>query len=182
MPVTASRVASQAFQFRINILIGFAEYIDKSTGAFGILARKKGVGSARRMLTSSSSDPVHVVLRGLREIKVYDVLNAVNIEATGSHISCHQNVSSSAAEVIQHAIAVNLRLVTMYGSDANPKGIDEAGQFVDLLLGGNKDDNLSGCARLVIDVREQLLQLGSLLVLHTHFHVLPYVVVGRQFQ
>ena len=65
-----------------------------------------------------ATNPMYVVLRCIRQLKIYDVANAFNIKTAGSDIRCDENVKLSVSEMCQCSHPGILTLIAVNRCDS----------------------------------------------------------------
>lgn len=76
------------------------EFLDRSNLIL-VVVRHKARCTTHRLHPSGAPDPVHIVLRALREVVVDHVTDIGYIDSAGRNIGCHQHSIAPAAEAFQ---------------------------------------------------------------------------------
>ena len=90
---------------------------------------------------AGTTDAVDVGLGVVRNVVVDHVGNAVNVQATSSHIGCHQDVQAAVLELINRALTESLRDVAVDGSSGESAGTQLLGELLGLVLGAHEHDH-----------------------------------------
>ena len=79
---------------------------------------RDAVGAGAR----GAADAVHVAFRDVRQVEVDDVADAVDVDAAGGDVGRDQGLDAAVAEVVEHALALVLRLVAVdrFGARCRP--------------------------------------------------------------
>ena len=98
---------------------------------------RDAVGAGAR----GAADAVHVAFRDVGQIEVDDVADAIDVDAAGGDVGRHQRSHPAVAEVLQHALALVLRLVAVdrFGRDAVL--VQAADHLVGAVLGAGEDQH-----------------------------------------
>ena len=78
-----------------------------------LLRRNERYGLARRTGPTRAADPMHVVLRHVRQVEVHDLWQAVDVDAAGRDVGRHQHLHASGLETLECAGARILALVAV---------------------------------------------------------------------
>lgn len=76
--VTTTSVG-QLEQFGIDDLVGFLEYLHQIVSFAGVARREEGVGCAGLLSAPGSANPVHVIFRARRVVKIDNELDIFNV-------------------------------------------------------------------------------------------------------
>ena len=125
-------------------------------------------GHALATGTAHATDAVHVLGGGRRHIEVDDVRELVDIEPTGGHVGCHQQVGGARAQATHHPVALLLGHAAMQCLGAVPAAIQGLNQL--LYLNARTAEHQRRGGRLGI---EQAHQGGGLVGTLHHVRGLP---------
>ncbi len=120
----------------------------------------KGDGRPVAPGARGAPDPVHVIVRHVRQFEVIDVFHIGNIEATRGHIRGHQHLGVTVAERPQRAIALTLALVAMDRGDGIARLLQPLRQLVGAMLGAAKDQRQF--VAMLVEEFDQQIGLGGL--------------------
>ena len=88
-----------------------------------------------------AADAMNIGLGDLRQFKIDDMADAVDIDAAGRDIGRNERPRLSAPEGSQRALALALALVAMNGGSVDARLVEGAGDPVGAVLGAGEDDN-----------------------------------------
>ena len=119
MPVTAAIARSEIARRFLGKAIELHPAqvtADESLDGLQLLAflgRNEGHGLSRRTGPTRAADPMHVVLRHVRQVEVHDLWQAIDVDTAGRDVGCHQHLHASALETLESASARVLALVAV---------------------------------------------------------------------
>ena len=102
---------------------------------------------ARAACTAGAADAVDVGLGVVRDIEVDHVGHSLNVKATGRDVGGDQDVDLAIAKVLDGALALLLRDVTVDGCSGEAAGLELVGQVLGCHLGAHEGDNAFGLLR-----------------------------------
>lgn len=91
-----------------------------SSEIFFLFTGNECISIAERRCAAGSSDPMHIIFRKSRRIKINDVGNAFHIDAACRDVGGDEDLILSLLETCERALALRLRAVRMqcYGFNA----------------------------------------------------------------
>src|SRR6185369_9716374 len=117
--------------------------------------------------TACSADTVDIILGKARQIEVDDMADPVDIETSGSHVSCDEQLYPAFSQIRDRPVPCALGHIAMQGCSRVPLAVKLLSQRIRIFFRGRKDD---GTRKLVVG--KQMLQ-QSVLVLEIIGNVKP---------
>ena len=93
--------------------------------------------------TAGTADAVNVAFRILRNIKVDNVGNVVNVDTAGSNVGSNKHIDSALAEFLHYAVTLVLAQVTMQALSHIAAAGKCDGQVVNTLFGAAENNQLA---------------------------------------
>mmetsp|Transcript_14782 Transcript_14782/g.25605 ORF Transcript_14782/g.25605 Transcript_14782/m.25605 type:complete len:510 (-) Transcript_14782:111-1640(-) len=123
------------------------------------VTRVHDYGGSRSACSASSACAVNIRLCVHRDAELYHQINTRNIQATGSHIGCYQDLESSLAELLERVLTLLLSDITVQHRST---GFDCAGgsKLIGFLL-GLCEHNGSTTAKSTSVHRDNIVQEGG---------------------
>ena len=106
-----------------------------------LLVVAKGDRLSRIARPRGAADAMNVSLGNLRQFKVDDMADAVDVDAARRDVGRNQRARLSAAESGQCALALALALVAVNGGSIDARLVEGAGYAVGAVLGAGEDDD-----------------------------------------
>ena len=122
---------------------GFTRHAFYRSHRVGVGRMVEGNGLSCASCPAGPSDSVYIIFGGLREVIVDDVGNALDVETTGCHIRCNQNLEVTFSELGENPIPDMLRLVPMEGVGRVAFPTQGDGELFRSALGSGEDNGLS---------------------------------------
>jgi hypothetical protein len=88
-----------------------------------------------------TADAMNVGLGDLRQFKIDDMADAVDVDAARRNIGRNQRTRLSASEGGQCALTLALALIAMNGGSIDARLVEGAGDAVGAVLGAGEDDD-----------------------------------------
>merc|ERR1740123_146544 len=156
----------QLLQLGVHHLLSLGQDGHQVAGFGCVAGSEQGVACSSVAFTSSSSNPVDVILAVVRVVVVYDELNIVDIKSSGGDISGNENAGLSLLKLAQHPLPLLLLLIPV-DTHRRPTVLShQPGQFIALSLSLGKDKDLSSL--LASNFVQKPRKLIFFLILLTH--------------
>ena len=92
--------------------------------------------------TSSAADPVDIGLWDIGEVVIEDVADAIDIDASGGDIGCHEDLDLSLAKHGEGPVSLPLGLIAMNGNGVMASLFHNLLDPICPVFGAHKDDGL----------------------------------------
>ena len=155
-PLTATAERRHGFEPWRDVLLGLAQSVQQARSQVGVLVVEEARGQARVARTPGTPDAVNVFVDVLGQVKVDDVLDVGDVQATCGHSRCHQDRGSAALEAVQRRLALLLCAVAMDARRRVALPVQEVFQRVCTALCLDKHERQRLGARRVQQVEQEV--------------------------